>query len=66
MKKETKISILLKIAGLSSGFLFIAVFVLALYSIDQMENVSLDASTAIVQDKLRGDSPNSDMARSVL
>jgi hypothetical protein len=36
---------LLKIAGLSSGFLFIAVFVLAVYSISQMRNVSLEAST---------------------
>ncbi|MDR2768417.1 MAG: Cache 3/Cache 2 fusion domain-containing protein, partial [Treponema sp.] len=55
MKKEFKISILLKIAGLSSGFLFIAVFALAVYSINQMRNVSLAASTAIVQNKLRGD-----------
>jgi hypothetical protein len=45
---------------------FIAVFVLALYSIDQMKNVSFETSTAIVQNKLRGDSHNSDMARSVL
>jgi methyl-accepting chemotaxis protein len=55
MKKEFKVSILLKIAGLSSGFLFIAVFVLAVYSINQMRNVSLAASTAIVQNKLQGD-----------
>jgi methyl-accepting chemotaxis protein len=55
MKKKIRISILLKIAGLSSGFLFIAVFVLAMYSINQMVNVSLEASTVIVQNKLRGD-----------
>jgi methyl-accepting chemotaxis protein len=55
MKKEIKVSILIKIAGLSSSFLFIAVFVLAVYSINQMKNVSLAASTAIVQNKLRGD-----------
>ncbi|MDR3174808.1 MAG: Cache 3/Cache 2 fusion domain-containing protein, partial [Treponema sp.] len=55
MKKEFKISILLKIAGLSSGFLFAAILVLAVYSINQIEKVSLAASTAIVQNKLRGD-----------
>jgi methyl-accepting chemotaxis protein len=55
MKKNFKISMLIKIAGLSSGFVFIAVLVLTVYSINQMENVSLAASTAIVQDKLRGD-----------
>jgi Na+-transporting methylmalonyl-CoA/oxaloacetate decarboxylase gamma subunit len=55
MKKDFKISILVKIAGLSSGFLFIAILVLAMYSINQMKNVSLAASTAIVQDKLQGD-----------
>ena len=55
MKKDVKISILLKIAGLSSGFLFIAVFVLAVYSINQIGNVGLKASTEIVQNKLRGD-----------
>jgi methyl-accepting chemotaxis protein len=53
MKKDVKISILLKIAGLSSGFLFIAVFVLAVYSINQIGNVGLKASTAIVQNKIQ-------------
>ena len=55
MNKDFKVSILLKIAGLSSGFLFIAVFVLAVYSINEMGNVSLAASTAMVQNKLQGD-----------
>jgi methyl-accepting chemotaxis protein len=55
VKTESKVSILLKIAGLSSGFLFLAVFGLAVYCISQMRSVSLDASTIIVQDKLRGD-----------
>jgi methyl-accepting chemotaxis protein len=54
MGKGFKISILLKIAGLSSGFLFVAVFVLTAYSISQMRRVGLDASTEIVEDKLRG------------
>jgi methyl-accepting chemotaxis protein len=53
MNKDFKVSILLKIAGLSSGFLFLAVFVLAVYSINQMENVGLTASTAIVQNKIQ-------------
>ena len=53
MKKDFKVSILLKIAGLSSGFLFVAVFVLAVYSINQMEKVSLAASIGTVLEKIK-------------
>ncbi|MDR3171286.1 MAG: methyl-accepting chemotaxis protein [Treponema sp.] len=50
-----KNSILVKIAGLSSLFIFVAIFVLAFISIYDMRSVSLQTAVNVVRSKIEGD-----------
>jgi methyl-accepting chemotaxis protein len=53
--KVRKSSILAKIAGLSSGFVFLAIVILALISIYDMREISLETAVTVVESKIRGD-----------
>ncbi|MDR3333981.1 MAG: Cache 3/Cache 2 fusion domain-containing protein, partial [Treponema sp.] len=48
-------SILLKIVGLSSLFVFVSILVLALFSISQMRTMSLETAVTMVEKKIQGD-----------
>ncbi|MDR1419954.1 MAG: methyl-accepting chemotaxis protein, partial [Treponema sp.] len=57
MKKpgNSNVSILVKIAAISSGFVFIAVVVLAWISITNMRTISLETALIMAEHKVRGD-----------
>ncbi|MDR1302867.1 MAG: Cache 3/Cache 2 fusion domain-containing protein [Treponema sp.] len=57
MKKseDSSISILIKIAALSSGFVFIGIMVLAFISISSMRTISLETALIMARNKIRGD-----------
>ncbi|GHU48651.1 hypothetical protein FACS1894200_06140 [Spirochaetia bacterium] len=54
-KQKLKLGILLKISGLSSAFIFIAIVILSIVSIHDMQGVGFEAAMTIVQAKINGD-----------
>jgi hypothetical protein len=48
-------SILLKIAGLSTAFIFLAMLILAVISINSIKKVSLETAESVVRSKITGD-----------
>jgi methyl-accepting chemotaxis protein len=57
MKKPGKqsVSILVKIAAISSGFVFMGIMVLAVISISSMRTISLETALIMAENKIRGD-----------
>ncbi|MDR1986513.1 MAG: methyl-accepting chemotaxis protein [Treponema sp.] len=57
MKKteNTGISILVQIAGLSSGFVFMAILIMAITSISSTKTISLETAHIMAENKIRGD-----------
>jgi methyl-accepting chemotaxis protein len=54
-REDAGISLLVKIAGLSSAFVLIAVLVLAFVSISSMNSMSREAALIMAENKVRGD-----------
>ncbi|MFP3042018.1 methyl-accepting chemotaxis protein [Treponema primitia] len=54
-KKVRKSSILVKIAGLSSAFVFLAILILAFVNVYDTRDVSLETAVTVVESKIRGD-----------
>jgi methyl-accepting chemotaxis protein len=57
MKKQgnSSVSILVKIAAISSGFVFMGIMVLAYISITNMRTISLETALIMAENKVRGD-----------
>ncbi|MDR0878575.1 MAG: methyl-accepting chemotaxis protein [Treponema sp.] len=53
--KKHKISILVKIAGLSSASVFLAILILAVISIYDMRDISLETAVSVMESKIQGD-----------
>jgi methyl-accepting chemotaxis protein len=51
----SSVSILLKIAAISSGFVFMSIMILAYISITNMRTISLETALIMAEHKVRGD-----------
>jgi methyl-accepting chemotaxis protein len=54
-REDSGISILVKIAAVSSGFVFMGIMVLAIISISSMRTISLETALIMARNKIRGD-----------
>ncbi|AEF82901.1 methyl-accepting chemotaxis protein [Leadbettera azotonutricia] len=54
-KKKRTFSILFKIAGVASGLVLITIIILAIFSIRDLQKISLETATTIARSKLSGD-----------